>query len=101
MRAIEIRDKFPFECFYRTAAGAKTGDIYMSLIQTCQRNGANPWDYLTELQRNHEAVKQAPEEWLPWNYKATMEAKNASPSAAANPPPVAEPADDVFKYVNL
>lgn len=78
--------------FYRTAAGAKTGDIYMSLIQTCQRNGANPWDYLTELQRNHEAVKQAPEEWLPWNYKAAMEAKSAQPSASANPPPVADPA---------
>ena len=75
--------------FYRTAAGAKTGDIYMSLIQTCQRNGANPWDYLTELQRNHQAAKLAPAEWLPWNYRKTLEAQDSPPPADANPPPQA------------
>lgn len=73
--------------FYRTAAGAKTGDIYMSLIQTCQRNGVNPWDYLTEVQRNHEAAKETPEQWLPWTYKATLKARTAAQSAVANPPP--------------
>lgn len=39
--------------FYRTASVAKMGDIYRSLIQTCQRNDVNPWNYLTEFQRNH------------------------------------------------
>jgi len=75
--------------FYRTAAGAKTGDIYMSLIQTCQRNGINPWDYLTELQRNHVAVKAAPADWMPWNYRATLEARRVSP-IEVNPPPAVE-----------
>lgn len=60
--------------FYRTASGAKTGDIYMSLIQTCQRNGVNPWDYLTEIQRNHQLVKEKPEDWVPWRYKVTLAA---------------------------
>lgn len=70
--------------FYRTAAGAKTGDVYMSLIQTCQRNGINPWDYLTELQRNHEAAKLAPADWLPWTYQLTLARDTAAPP---KPPP--------------
>ena len=74
--------------FYRTAAGTKTGDIYMTLIQTCQRNGIDPWDYLTELQLNHEAVKREPERWLPWNYKLTLALKGAVPP---NPPPETTP----------
>lgn len=73
--------------FYRTAAGAKTGDIYMTLIQTCQRNDINPWDYLTELQRNHTAVEAAPGEWLPWNYRATLESLREPQLADAHPPP--------------
>lgn len=76
--------------FYRTAAGAKTGDIYMSLIQTCQRNAVNPWHYLTELQRNHEAAKHNPEKWLPWNYKEALK-----PAVAAKPPPIPEEQPDL------
>jgi len=40
--------------FYKTANGARVGDIYMSLIHTCQFCGANRFDYLTELE--HHAV---------------------------------------------
>jgi hypothetical protein len=43
------------------------GDLYMSLIHTCELNGVNPFDYLTELQRHTEQVRQAPAEWMPWN----------------------------------
>ena len=35
--------------FYKTLNGAQVGDLYMSLIHTCELNGANPFDYLTEL----------------------------------------------------
>ena len=38
--------------FYKTLNGAEVGDLFMSLIHTCQLNGANPFDYLTELQRH-------------------------------------------------
>ncbi len=40
----------------------------MSLIHTCRLNGADPFDYLTALQRNSRQVQEHPERWLPWNY---------------------------------
>ena len=44
----------------------------MGLIQTCQRNGVNPWDYLTEIQRNHTLAKEKPEDWVPWKFLAEL-----------------------------
>ena len=38
--------------FYRTLNGAQVGDLFMSLIHTCELCGANSFDYLTELQRH-------------------------------------------------
>jgi hypothetical protein len=38
--------------FYRTENGAHVGDLFMSLIHTCELNGANPFQYLTELQKH-------------------------------------------------
>ena len=35
--------------FYRTLNGAEVGDLFMSLIHTCQLCGANSFDYLIEL----------------------------------------------------
>ena len=55
--------------FYRTRAGARVGDLWMSLIYTCQLNGANPFDYLAELQRNRDAMAACPARWMPWNYR--------------------------------
>ena len=55
--------------FYKTRNGARVGDLFMSLIYTCQLNEANPFDYLTELQRHAEAVAACPERWMPWNYR--------------------------------
>jgi transposase len=58
--------------FYKTPNGAMVGDLYMSLIHTCELNGANPFDYPTELQRHSAELKANPAEWLPWNYRATL-----------------------------
>jgi hypothetical protein len=41
-------------------------------IHTCELNGVNPFDYLNELQRHAEELKQAPSEWMPWNYRETL-----------------------------
>ncbi len=60
--------------FYRTAAGAQVGDLFMSLIHTCELAGANPFDYLTELQRHANAIAATPAAWLPWNYRETLAA---------------------------
>jgi transposase len=55
--------------FYKTRNGARVGDLFMSLIYTCQLNGANPFDYLTELQRHADALAACPGHWMPWNYR--------------------------------
>ena len=58
--------------FYKTQNGARVGDLFMSLIYTCQLNDANPFDYLTQLQRHVEQVALRPELWMPWNYRAVL-----------------------------
>lgn len=55
--------------FYKTRNGAAVGDLYMSLIYTCELCGANPFEYLTELQRHAAEVAAVPAQWLPWNYR--------------------------------
>ena len=58
--------------FYKTRNGAWMGDLFMSLIHTCELNGINAFDYLTELQRHAGEVKRNPAEWMPWNYRAAL-----------------------------
>jgi transposase len=53
---------------FLTLRGARVGDVFMSLIHTCELNRTNPFDYLMALQQNAAAVSHAPTEWLPWNY---------------------------------
>jgi hypothetical protein len=48
------------------------GDLYMSLIYTCQLNRVNAFDYLTELQRHPDEVASTPAAWLPWNYHVPL-----------------------------
>ena len=67
--------------FYKTLNGARVGDLFMSLIHTCELNGANPFDYLTELQRHAEELKRGPSEWMPWNYRETL-SRLATPTAS-------------------
>lgn len=59
--------------FFKTENGARVGDVFMSLIQTCKLGGANPFDYLTELQRHAAELKSHPQDWMPWNYRETIE----------------------------
>jgi len=58
--------------FFKTCHGAHVGDIFMSLIHTCQLCGANPYDYLTELQTHAAELSAKPEQWMPWNYRETL-----------------------------
>lgn len=59
--------------FYKTRNGARMGDLFMSLIHTAELCGANPFDYLTQLQRHAEELKQNPSAWMPWNYRETIQ----------------------------
>ncbi len=55
--------------FYKTMNGARVGDLFMSLIHTCELNQVNPFDYLTQLLRHPAEVTIYPAEWMPWNYR--------------------------------
>jgi hypothetical protein len=54
--------------FYKTRKGALVGDIYMSLIYTCELNDIDALDYLNQLQINAADVAEHPDRWMPWNY---------------------------------
>jgi hypothetical protein len=58
--------------FYRTQHGADVGDLFTSLIHTCDLNKVNSFDYLTELQRHATELAASPAEWMPWNYCDTL-----------------------------
>jgi len=58
--------------FYRTLNGAQVGDLFMSLIHTCQLCGVTSFDYLVELQRHAKELAACPAEWMPWNYRETL-----------------------------
>jgi len=58
--------------FYKTENGARVGDVFMSLIYTCEFCGANPFDYLTELERCAAESATNPGSWMPWNYRSAM-----------------------------
>jgi len=64
--------------FYKTGNGARVGDLYMSLIHTCELNDANPFEYLTELQKHAAELAQNPAAWMPWNYRETLQRAGAN-----------------------
>jgi hypothetical protein len=67
--------------FYKTMNGARVGDLFMSLIHTCELNKVNPFDYLTELLRHEAELKARAAEWMPWNYRDAL-SPSARPAAA-------------------
>jgi transposase len=67
--------------FFKTSRGAHVGDLFMSLIHTCQLCGANPFQYLTELERHADELPSNPDRWMPWNYQETLAAAPATPAA--------------------
>ena len=68
--------------FYKTQNGAQVGDLFMSLIYTCQLSGTDPFDYLTQLQKHAENLVQRPQDWMPWNYRQAID-----PGAPSTGPP--------------
>ena len=58
--------------FYKTINGARVGDIFMSLIETCRLAKVNAYNYLTVILENTAAVRKNPSAWMPWNYEATL-----------------------------
>lgn len=67
--------------FYRTQRGADVGDLFTSLIHTCELNKINPFNYLTSALVNHEKLAEEPEKWMPWNYQAAEHSREPSEKA--------------------
>jgi transposase len=63
---------------YKTPNGARIGDIFMSLIHTCQLNRVNPFDYLMALQQHGQEVLKDASRWLPWNYAKALKPSDTS-----------------------
>lgn len=59
--------------FYKTLRGAEVGDLFMSLIHTCELNNVNPFEYLVALKENVSHAEAAAN-WMPWNYKTALDA---------------------------
>jgi transposase len=66
--------------FYKTTHGAEVGDLFMSLIHSCELNDANPFDYLTELQKHAAELAKHPAAWMPWNYRQTLQPAGEHPA---------------------
>jgi len=60
--------------FFKTEHGAHVGDIFMSLIHTAELCGVQPFPYLVEILRHHEAAADEPAAWMPWNYRQALAA---------------------------
>jgi transposase len=67
--------------FYKTEHGAYIGDLFMSLIYTCELSDANSFDYLTALQRHSKEVFANPANWMPWNYRDATSQATPAPQA--------------------
>ena len=67
--------------FFKTQNGAEVGDLFMSLIHTCALCDANPFDYLTELDRHADQLAANPADWMPWNYRQTLAQAASMPAA--------------------
>jgi len=65
--------------FYKTENGARVGDVYMSLIATCQLAAVNAFEYLTEILRHKEEVASDPSRWMPWNYREALKPRDSAP----------------------
>ena len=54
--------------FFKTEHGANVSGLLMSILATCQANAVNAWEYLLSAYRNARAVREKPEDWLPWRW---------------------------------
>jgi hypothetical protein len=58
--------------FYKTEHGAYIGDLFMSLIYTCNLCKVNPFEYLKILQQHSSELFRHPDKWMPWNYEKSI-----------------------------
>ena len=62
---------------YRTDRGARVGDLFMSVVETCRANRVNPFEYMMAVVRNAAAAKADPGQWMPWNFQTALAEQTA------------------------
>jgi len=77
--AVERALKLPIQnrknsYFFKTSHGADVGCLLMSMIKTASQAGVSPFDYLQTLLLHRSVLRQSPGLWLPWNYRAQVQA---------------------------
>ena len=60
--------------FFKTGHGADVGCLLMSMIKTASQAGVSPFACLEALLQHRSVLRQAPGLWLPWNYRAQLQA---------------------------
>ncbi len=82
-KAIRLRKN---SLFYKTQKGADTGDLFLSLIETCFLNGVNAHHYLTSLLKHVQRIPESPGSWMPWNYQTMLRDEPATADRCAGTP---------------
>jgi len=59
--------------FFKTENGAFVGDLFMTMIHTAELAEINVYDYLVTLLQHPQEIAQNPADFMPWNYKETLE----------------------------
>ena len=65
---------------YKTLHGAYVGDVFMSIIHTCELASMNAFEYLNTLEEHSSELFRQPEAWLPWNYHLQLTAASNQPA---------------------
>lgn len=61
--------------FYRNENGSSVGDLFMSLVHSCELNQVPAFPYLVEILKKADEVQANPEAWLPWAFKSRLNDK--------------------------
>ncbi len=65
--------------FFKTENGAYVGDLFMSIIHTCELQDQNPFEYLVTLAKHVDQIAESTADWMPWNYQPTLAAQTRQP----------------------
>lgn len=58
--------------FYKTPRGSQVGDIFISLIQTCEMNKINSYEFLKAVLDHKAEVLAFPQNWTPFNFRENL-----------------------------
>lgn len=58
--------------FYKTLKSARLASYIQTALYSAAQNDENPYEYMSAVLENKQAVMHNPAQWLPWHYKKTL-----------------------------